>query len=84
MPDNSAHRRSFMRSEDDDDEHECDEDDTARLSDDRRKPENEPERSVQRVKSLSETDRLETRPRVTGDSSPTFPFSIPFSIRDHR
>ncbi|EJD41262.1 hypothetical protein AURDEDRAFT_115526 [Auricularia subglabra TFB-10046 SS5] len=57
MPDNSAHRRSFMGSEDDDDEHERDEDDTARLSDDRRKSENEPERSVQRVKSLTERNR---------------------------
>ena len=57
MPDNGAHRRSFMGGEDDDDEHEHDEDDTARLSDDRRKPENEPERSVQRVKSLTERNR---------------------------
>ena len=58
MPDNSAHRRSFVGIEDDDEEHERDEDDTARLSDDRRKQTTDGgRRSVQRVKSLTKRNR---------------------------
>ncbi|KZV80257.1 hypothetical protein EXIGLDRAFT_429684 [Exidia glandulosa HHB12029] len=64
LMDSAQRRRSFASDGDgdeDDEQNERDEDDTARLSDDRRKQTDGNQRSVQRVKSLTERNRFSTR-----------------------